>query len=487
MGAYLSEPVTEKHSASGAGDGHVWGVSEMQGWRQGMEDSHVTISDLGAELGAECAGLSLFGVFDGHGGKEVALFCERHVPLEVQRQIVELRGRGNGSLSSSSSPGHGKEDKASDTAVLAAAMVGSFHAMDDKLRQSDNQCELLALKQGVTDNSASSAGASGDTATSGKARAASVLHNSIQSELEQAKENGKLTREEVTRVMMKMSLLKRLEAQEPDTPTDPSGAADNVGCTAVCALMSKTHIVCANAGDSRAVLCRRGKPVELSHDHKPNDAKERSRIHKAGGTIEENPVGVGQYFRITYRINGNLNLSRSIGDLQYKKRADLGPEEQMICSTPDIICERRTPDDEFMVIACDGVWDVKSNEDVVKFVSRGIKKGQALPQVIEELLDDCIAEDPKKTCGLGGDNMTCLVVQFRQPSSGGAGGEGVSGGQDTTTEEQGGGGTGDAAGGGDADGGSELQAAGGGDGAQPRRGADGERKGGCMPFRWLRR
>jgi serine/threonine protein phosphatase PrpC len=62
----------------------------------------------------------------------------------------------------------------------------------------------------------------------------------------------------------------------------------------------------ANAGDSRAVLGRAGKAVPLSFDHKPENEEEKDRIHKAGSTIQEG------------RVDGNLNLSRSLGDLKYK-------------------------------------------------------------------------------------------------------------------------------------------------------------------------
>ena len=82
----------------------------------------------------------------------------------------------------------------------------------------------------------------------------------------------------------------------------------------------------ANAGDSRAVLCRRGIAHALSLDHKPLDERELTRIRRAGGFV--NQFG---------RVNGNLNLSRSIGDLKYKQVPHLSPSEQMITAEPDIV------------------------------------------------------------------------------------------------------------------------------------------------------
>lgn len=82
---------------------------------------------------------------------------------------------------------------------------------------------------------------------------------------------------------------------------------DSIGCTANVVLIENyKKLYIANAGDSRCVLCRRGKAVPLSIDHKPENEVEKKRIEKAGSTITEG------------RVDGNLNLSRSLGDLKYK-------------------------------------------------------------------------------------------------------------------------------------------------------------------------
>ena len=79
-------------------------------------------------------------------------------------------------------------------------------------------------------------------------------------------------------------------------------------------MVTKDDIICANAGDSRTVLGRSSgkKCEELSEDHKPDNPLEKARIEKAGGFVEEN------------RVNGSLNLSRSIGDFEYKSKKDIG-------------------------------------------------------------------------------------------------------------------------------------------------------------------
>jgi len=345
-----------------------------------MEDSHITLPEL------QGSSLSLFGVFDGHGGREVAFFCRDHVPEEVSR-LLQLTP---GAASSTSPP-----RPTLDPALLGESLKGAFHSVDRLLEKEEYAGEVRGHKEQ-------------DGRGGNLQQAQDALKANVQESLNQAKDKGALSREDAMQLLMKMNVLKRFESQEQQ-----GAAADNVGCTAVCVLISGSHYVCANAGDSRAVLCRAGRAVELSYDHKPNDATERRRIEAAGGTIEETPVGTGPHARINYRINGNLNLSRSIGDLQYKKRTDLPQEEQMICSTPDIIVKQRSADDEFLVIACDGIWDVKTNQQACDFVKARLDIKMPLHEIVEELLNSCIAVDPKATFGLGGDNMTCIVVKVK--------------------------------------------------------------------------
>jgi serine/threonine protein phosphatase PrpC len=87
--------------------------------------------------------------------------------------------------------------------------------------------------------------------------------------------------------------------------------SSHTGCTANVVLITPKKYYIANAGDSRSVLCRAGKAIALSDDHKPENIDEENRIKKAGGTIT---MG---------RVNGGLNLTRSFGDFDYKQNAGL--------------------------------------------------------------------------------------------------------------------------------------------------------------------
>ncbi|KAI4162553.1 MAG: hypothetical protein LQ342_003784 [Letrouitia transgressa] len=169
------------------------------------------------------------------------------------------------------------------------------------------------------------------------------------------------------------------------------------GCTASVGLISKTKIYVANAGDSRSVLGVKGRAKPLSFDHKPQNEGEKARICAAGGFVDFG------------RVNGNLALSRAIGDFEFKKSADLSPEQQIVTAFPDVVSHEISNDDEFLVIACDGIWDCQSSQAVVEFVRRGIAAKQELSKICENMMDNCLSPN-SETGGVGCDNMTMVVV-----------------------------------------------------------------------------
>ncbi|KAM4593165.1 protein phosphatase 1G [Odontesthes bonariensis] len=178
------------------------------------------------------------------------------------------------------------------------------------------------------------------------------------------------------------------------------------GTTAVVGLIRGKQLIVANAGDSRCVVSERGKAVDMSYDHKPEDELELARIKNAGGKVT-----------MDGRVNGGLNLSRAVGDHFYKRNKALPPDEQMISAMPDVKVLTLNEDHDFMVIACDGIWNVLSSQEVVDFISERIKpdqngKARPLSSIVEELLDHCLAPDTSGD-GTGCDNMTCIIVTLR--------------------------------------------------------------------------
>ncbi|ORY11083.1 phosphatase 2C-domain-containing protein [Clohesyomyces aquaticus] len=183
--------------------------------------------------------------------------------------------------------------------------------------------------------------------------------------------------------------------------SDPKYEEEVSGCTASVGVISKNKIYVANSGDSRSVLGIKGRAKPLSYDHKPQNEAEKARIQAAGGFVDFG------------RVNGNLALSRAIGDFEFKKSAELPPEHQIVTAFPDVEIHDINEDDEFLVIACDGIWDCQSSQAVIEFVRRGIAAKQELSAICENMMDNCLASN-SDTGGVGCDNMTMVIIGLLQ-------------------------------------------------------------------------
>ncbi|KAI9250296.1 phosphatase 2C-like domain-containing protein [Sporodiniella umbellata] len=176
---------------------------------------------------------------------------------------------------------------------------------------------------------------------------------------------------------------------------------DTSGCTAIVALLKEKMLYIANVGDSRAVICKQGKAFALSKDHKPYDPIEYKRIKESGNSV------------YSKRVNGTLALSRALGDFKFKRAYHLSPEKQAVTAYPDIQEYELTKEDEFMVLACDGIWDCMTNQQVVDFIRSKLNHAMPLAWVCERLLDHCLADHRRAKVGL--DNMTVQIVAFLSP------------------------------------------------------------------------
>ncbi|KAG5177621.1 phosphatase 2C-like domain-containing protein [Tribonema minus] len=197
------------------------------------------------------------------------------------------------------------------------------------------------------------------------------------------------------------------------------------GCTAVVAVVDAHENVVnvAHAGDSRAVLCRGGAAVALTHDHKPTHTvrKRCVRASAPGSGVEKVRIeAAGGFVTAEGRVNGNLNLSRTIGDLGYKNNHLRLPKDQIISAEPDTCSFRPCAEDEFLLLACDGVWEVMSNQQAVDLVRRQLERAAAAPPAegaraaARALAEACVSRDPVRTRGRGCDNMTAVVVRFEK-------------------------------------------------------------------------
>lgn len=161
-----------------------------------------------------------------------------------------------------------------------------------------------------------------------------------------------------------------------------------VGATAVTAFVRRlpTHeriLTVANCGDSRAVLARAGRPVGLTTEHRPLET-ERTRIENSGGFVMHG------------RVNGLLNVSRAFGDHCMKS---------LVICTPSISEIYLSHLDDFVILACDGLWDFVSDSDAVAIARLAFDKGLTSHDVAKCLVDEAISR--KST-----DNVSVVVLNL---------------------------------------------------------------------------
>lgn len=321
----------------------LWGFTTIRGRRPEMEDAvavvprllqvptqmllndHVSNDMNNHHLSQSTA--HFFGVYDGHGGCQVANYCHKrlHLALMEEIEITKL------SLSDGRSIGNGWQE------LWKKAILNCFLQVD---------AEIGGVHRG-------SNGSDSD--------ASEVFQESI--------------------------------------------APETVGSTAVVAILCSTHIVVANCGDSRAVLCRGKVPMPLSVDHKPNREDEYARIEAAGGRIIQWNGS---------RIFGVLATSRSIGDRYLKP---------WVIPDPEVVLVPRAKQDECLILASDGLWDVMTNEEACDVARKRIllwhkKHGNTLPaergngvdpaaQAAAEYLSRLALQKGSK------DNITVIVIDLK--------------------------------------------------------------------------
>ena len=167
----------------------------------------------------------------------------------------------------------------------------------------------------------------------------------------------------------KLDIVKALKQAFHQTETEFLNIAGREGLrdgtTAIVAVVQEDTLTVAHVGDSRGVLCRGGKAVVLTEDHKPDLEPEKRRIEALGGFVS---------FIGCWRAMGILAMSRAIGDLFLKP---------YVSAEPDVRAMPIVAADEFIVLASDGVYDVLNNEQVVQ-----IARSAASPEEAAHLLTE---------------------------------------------------------------------------------------------------
>ncbi|AAS51543.2 ADL377Wp [Eremothecium gossypii ATCC 10895] len=190
------------------------------------------------------------------------------------------------------------------------------------------------------------------------------------------------------------------------------------GSTAVvAAIINSETLYVVNCGDSRCILASMNSCIKtMSFDHKPQHIGELIRINDDGGT-----VSLG-------RVGGVLALSRAFGDFQFKRsvaykdsqltnsiRRYIPAAEAQVTVEPDVLTHSLDyAKDEFLVLACDGIWDIYSNKALTQFIKYHLTLGLRLDDIVTKLLDHGLAGADSNT-GVGFDNMTIIIIVLNKP------------------------------------------------------------------------
>ncbi|XP_074281209.1 putative protein phosphatase 2C 27 [Silene latifolia] len=171
------------------------------------------------------------------------------------------------------------------------------------------------------------------------------------------------------------------------------GSSQSSGTTAITAMIFGRSLLVANAGDSRAVLSRRGLALEMSKDHRPFCRNERTRVEALGAYVEDG------------YLNGQLAVTRALGDWHLDGMKQKDGNDGPLSAEPELKLITLSKEDEFLIIGCDGIWDVFSNQNAVDFARRRLQKHNDIKLCCKEMVEEAIKRGAM-------DNLTVVMISF---------------------------------------------------------------------------
>lgn len=351
------------------------GISEDVGTRRYMEDAHSFVVDY-----AGVRGQGFFAIFDGHAGKHAAEWCGAH----FHEYLLDAL-------------------RTSSSATIPDVLNETFHNVDKRIsrlsEESDGKihsgCTVVTAFLRIEDADGQQSflplpPLSPPSPTDSGSRSGS---ESPTEPTDESKEAGKKTKSKSPASASRFArALKSLSGSSPTSASPPSALSATRSQTSPpsmqtytipidAPLNSRRVLYTANAGDARGVLCRAGRAVRLTYDHKGSDKQEAKRITDAGG------------FVMSGRVNGVLAVTRSLGDSSMK---------EYVVGSPYTTETELGSEDEFLILACDGLWDITGDQGAIDLV-RHISDAQV---AAETLVKHALERQTN-------DNVTVLVVRFK--------------------------------------------------------------------------
>lgn len=332
------------------------------------------------------------GVYDGHGGQLVSNKVAERLHVLVEEALMQIMVLSSAVVRCATSE-FTIDSCASETFHRSSTLsVGTTSLKRKHSRRGSNDiagCHTPDSVPSPTHKTARTTGdgefSSGSPAGAGNSPAS--LAQTVMSRLLMNHPGVKL--EEI-------SVALRLAFQRMDDELWESQQAKNVGSTAVVSMVSGSHICLANCGDSRAVLSRGGMAYRLTRDHKPEMEDEQDRIQNCGGKVLD--------FN-GKRVMGLLAMSRAIGDHCLR---NVG-----VVAEPEVTIIPRSPEDEFLVLASDGLWDALSDSEVCDLGQRCFRRARERGAVPETAARVAASVLMRAALDRGSsDNITVVVVDL---------------------------------------------------------------------------
>lgn len=348
------------------------GVQDAQGARMTMEDAYSFVVDF-----AGVRGQGFFAIFDGHAGPEAAEWCGNHFH---ERFLIDLKENPDMSIPDVLNKTFLGVDTDLSGLSDEKGLSSGCTAVTAFLRVEDAQGTQNFLNNQPTTDEYSTPSLIDDG--SSDQRSPDSLP---EPQPKDKKTNGSKGgfRNAVRSLASSVTRSRPTSPAPSSTPRSSSPSSQQPPIFETASLGLRRVLYTANAGDARAVLCRSGKAVRLTYDHKGADKQEAKRIQDAGGFVLNN------------RVNGVLAVTRSLGDSSMK---------DFVVGSPYTTETPLGSNDEFLILACDGLWDVASDQKAVDL----IRDVQDCDEAAKLLMEFALNEGTR-------DNVTVVVVRFHRP------------------------------------------------------------------------
>lgn len=336
------------------------GVSEDKNkrCRRTMEDTHSFIFDF---MQQEDSGY--FAIFDGHAGRQAAEYCGSRFHL-ILADIIRRN------------PGKPIPDLLDATFTYVDAAMDKMHFRNQGCTAATAllRWEIRGLQQTLNRTASNGPRLADQTDPHGDATSPSPgTINSVVSTAQDLVAPGVET--------LRRPDQQSLHRTESSHVRSDSAVSTTSNTSSVRGPDRRRVLYTANAGDARVVLCRNGKAMRLSYDHKGSDHNEGLRVQQAGGTILNN------------RVNGVLAVTRALGDAYMKELVTGHPYTTETVLIPG--------EDEFIILACDGLWDVCTDQQAVNLVREVQDEKLASKMLVDHALREYST-----------DNLTVMVVRL---------------------------------------------------------------------------